>query len=206
MPTRSHIQSTIPICIAVILVLNLPAWTNAVGSKRAPDLQKKLEKIGQVLVIDGQYVHNVGRLQMNVTNWGCFGSMPNSNYPMSESPSAQWPGGSGVEYLFAAGLWIGAMRNGVPVVSTGYPETEFYPPRDPVHTIYRTTEGAEGGTHYPSNPDDDRDGRIDHIEKSIRVEGDLDEAQRQRLFEMADRCPVHRTLHAEVHIDSSLEA
>lgn len=41
-------------------------------------------------------------------------------------------------------------------------------------------------------------GKIDHIEKSIEIVGDLDEAQRKRLLEIADKCPVHRTLHSEV--------
>ena len=34
----------------------------------------------------------------------------------------------------------------------------------------------------------------DLFERAIRFEGDLDETQRARLFEIADRCPVHRAL------------
>ena len=64
---------------------------------------------------------------MNVTNFGFLGSLPKSSYPMADSPSAQWPAGSGIEYLYAAGLWIGAEVDGVPSVSTGYPEMELYP-------------------------------------------------------------------------------
>lgn len=45
-----------------------------------------------------------------------------------------------------------------------------------------------------------RSGRIDRIEREIRIEGKLDAAQRQRLIEIADMCPVHRTLHSEVQI------
>ncbi len=47
-------------------------------------------------------------------------------------------------------------------------------------------------------------GKIDHIEKEIRLDGDLDPAQRERLFAIAERCPVHRTLHSEVSIRSRL--
>lgn len=50
-----------------------------------------------------------------------------------------------------------------------------------------------------------RDGRIDFIERVIRIEGDLTEGQRQRMLQIADRCPVHRTLRSEVKIDSRLE-
>ena len=43
-------------------------------------------------------------------------------------------------------------------------------------------------------------GRIDRIEREIELAGELDEAQRQRLLEIADKCPVHRTLEGELHI------
>lgn len=45
-----------------------------------------------------------------------------------------------------------------------------------------------------------RSGRVDRIERRIRIDGALDAAQRQRLLEIADMCPVHRTLHSEVQI------
>ena len=41
-----------------------------------------------------------------------------------------------------------------------------------------------------------RDGRIDRFERRITIEGDLDAETRARLLEIADRCPVHRTLEA----------
>jgi putative redox protein len=47
-------------------------------------------------------------------------------------------------------------------------------------------------------------GRIDRITRDIEVAGPLDEAQRARLLEIADRCPVHRTLRAEVKVASTL--
>ena len=46
--------------------------------------------------------------------------------------------------------------------------------------------------------------RVDVIERQIELEGDLDDAQRQRLLEIADRCPVHRTLHEAVVVRSRL--
>ena len=45
-----------------------------------------------------------------------------------------------------------------------------------------------------------KEGLIDHIERVITLEGDLDAAQRARLMEIADKCPVHRTLTHEVRI------
>lgn len=49
-----------------------------------------------------------------------------------------------------------------------------------------------------------KEGKIDRIDRDIEIAGDLDEAQRQRLLEIADKCPVHRTLHSEVVIESRL--
>ncbi|WP_120338789.1 haloacid dehalogenase type II [Cryobacterium soli] len=47
-------------------------------------------------------------------------------------------------------------------------------------------------------------GQIDHIERVLRFEGDLDEDQRQRLAEIADKCPVHRTLHSEIIVHTTV--
>jgi len=51
-----------------------------------------------------------------------------------------------------------------------------------------------------------RQGRIDWIEREIELSGPLDGQQRQKLLEIADKCPVHRTLHSEVVVNSRLKA
>jgi uncharacterized OsmC-like protein/pimeloyl-ACP methyl ester carboxylesterase len=43
-------------------------------------------------------------------------------------------------------------------------------------------------------------GMLDQIERVIAMEGALDAEQRKKLMEIADKCPVHRTLTSEVHI------
>ena len=45
-----------------------------------------------------------------------------------------------------------------------------------------------------------REGMLDQIEREISIEGTLDAEQRTRLMEIADKCPVHRTLHSEIRI------
>ncbi|HJO69967.1 MAG TPA: bifunctional alpha/beta hydrolase/OsmC family protein [Rhodospirillales bacterium] len=45
-----------------------------------------------------------------------------------------------------------------------------------------------------------REGRIDRIEREIELTGALSADERARLIEIADKCPVHRTLHSEVQI------
>lgn len=43
-------------------------------------------------------------------------------------------------------------------------------------------------------------GMLDQIERVITMEGTLDAEQRSKLLEIADKCPVHRTLTSEIHI------
>ena len=45
-----------------------------------------------------------------------------------------------------------------------------------------------------------REGMVDRIERAIVLSGALDDEQRQRLLEIADKCPVHRTLTSEISI------
>jgi putative redox protein len=45
-----------------------------------------------------------------------------------------------------------------------------------------------------------REGMLDRIERVITLEGDLTAEQRARLMEIADKCPVHRTLKSEIDI------
>jgi uncharacterized OsmC-like protein/alpha/beta superfamily hydrolase len=48
--------------------------------------------------------------------------------------------------------------------------------------------------------------RIDHFTREIALEGTLDEEQRQRMLEIADRCPVHRTLEKPVLVTTTLKS
>ncbi len=52
---------------------------------------------------------------------------------------------------------------------------------------------------------DTKEGRLDRLEREISLEGPLDEAQKKRLLEIADRCPVHRTLMREVSMVTRLK-
>ena len=47
-------------------------------------------------------------------------------------------------------------------------------------------------------------GKIDRIDRTLRLDGDLSDEQRARLVEIADRCPVHRTLTSETVIFTEL--
>jgi len=52
--------------------------------------------------------------------------------------------------------------------------------------------------------DCDGKSRIDVFDRAISIKGDLDETQRARLLEIADKCPVHRTLEAKAEVRTRL--
>ncbi|KPL05236.1 MAG: hypothetical protein AMJ73_01625, partial [candidate division Zixibacteria bacterium SM1_73] len=80
-------------------------------------------KLSADIPLSQQRVHRVGLLQLCVTNWGIFGSQMRDPYQMESvggcfspnpdeevlAPSAEYPAGSDLEYLFQGGLWIGAI-------------------------------------------------------------------------------------------------
>ncbi len=49
-----------------------------------------------------------------------------------------------------------------------------------------------------------RDGRIDELQRTVELEGSLSSEVRQRMLEIADKCPVHKTLHGEVKVRTLL--
>ena len=123
-------------------------------------------------VLDGSYVLNVGELQVNITNHGLIGSQYSEEVPYREAPSAQWPSGSGDEYLWGAGLWVGGRIGGMVSVTTGQYERELRPGDDLRDTIYEARDGyvvrpipsdRRAGNRYPPHypADDDGDGQED---------------------------------------------
>ena len=51
-----------------------------------------------------------------------------------------------------------------------------------------------------------KEGLVDRIEREILLVGNLTDEQRQRLLEIANNCPVHRTLTSEIRIETRLDA
>jgi len=120
-----------------------------------------------IYITDGTYVMNVGELQINITNWGLIGSHYSNATTYSDAPSAQWPAGSGNEYLWCAGLWVGGVLLGERLVSTGQYATEIRAQDNVEDTIYEAISSvltrpagnaAASGRRYPEpNPNDDED-------------------------------------------------
>ncbi len=119
------------------------------------------------------FVHNAGDIWLNVTNLGVIGN-PWKN--LSTDPSAQYPPGSGVEYLYGAGIWVGAMvdDNPNPRVSTAFDQLEFRPSKLPTDTIYESYEGFPGGERFFNDDADVDESGKDLIDEEIHDGRDND--------------------------------
>jgi putative redox protein len=49
-----------------------------------------------------------------------------------------------------------------------------------------------------------KEGRLDYIEREVELTGVLTDDQRARLLDIANKCPVHRTIMSEIHVESRL--
>ncbi|WP_222984514.1 bifunctional alpha/beta hydrolase/OsmC family protein [Flagellimonas meishanensis] len=67
-----------------------------------------------------------------------------------------------------------------------------------VHTSY-------GKTHAQDCQNCETEGsKIDTFHREIKLVGNLDEKQKERIMQIADKCPVHKTLHSQIQIVSKL--
>jgi hypothetical protein len=132
----------------------------------------------------GDFVMNVGEVQMNITNFGLIGSYPGGRATFSHAPSCQWPAGSGDEYLFAGGLWVGGVVLGERLCSMGGYVQEWQPLQDDLDaTIYEAIDtkllrpagnpDASGRRAPVPGEDDDGDGQVD--EETLNGKDDDDD-------------------------------
>ncbi|AXT60274.1 OsmC family protein [Aquimarina sp. AD10] len=67
-----------------------------------------------------------------------------------------------------------------------------------VHTSYSKSHAAD------CENCEDPNAKIDTFEREIKIEGDLDEKQINRILQIADKCPVHKTLHSQTQVITKL--
>ena len=102
-------------------------------------------------------------------------------------------GPSPYEYLLAA---LGACTG---MTLQAYARAKVWPLKDVVVWLSHQKIHADDCHNC-----DEKDRRIDRIERELELHGALDENQRQRLLEIAKRCPVHRTLIGTVLVTTVL--
>ena len=181
---RSALRRGLTAAIGVVLFGGTVAWHEPPAG---PDISSgDRNSPNRLFRLNGRYVHNVGRLQLQITNIGETGNQ--SNPALTTVPSAEWPAGSGQDYLYAAGVWVGAIdASGIPHVSTALYQREFSPeviptnpcaplPLDQIPDVRESYEGIPGGNRVISssvNPDDDGDGLVDEdFQNGLDDDGD----------------------------------
>ena len=68
------------------------------------------------------------------------------------------------------------------------------------------TVHIQHGKDYHADADDPEQAnkKIDHFVRAIELEGDLTNEQIERILKIADKCPVHKTMHSEIKINTHL--
>ncbi len=93
--------------------------------------------------------HRANNMLLTVSNFGFFGSM-NQFYRDCETnraaPSCEFPAGTQLDYLYGAGLWIGAIVGSDTLVSTGWDGWSA------IHEMWPCADPECGLTHQTSNP------------------------------------------------------
>ena len=116
-------------------IISLPASDAFAISKGVEETKRRVESIDstKVLPFPQQRVHRMSEVNACMTNWalvgsqmrdhdmmesvgGCFMENPDSE---AYAPSFEFPAGSGLEYLFQGGIWIGAIVNDTIYTSVG---------------------------------------------------------------------------------------
>ena len=120
-----------------------------------------------------------------------------NGYPLvADEPESY--GGSGLgpspyDYLLAA---LGACTS---MTVQMYARRKEWPLETAVVRLRHEKIHAEDCQHC-----EEKSGKIDRFERELDLKGELSEEQRARLLEIAEKCPVHRTLHNEVLVETRL--
>lgn len=120
-----------------------------------------------------------------------------NGYPLvADEPEAYGGSGSGpspYDYLLAA---LGACTG---MTVQMYARRKAWPLEAAVVRLHHEKVHAQDCEHC-----EEKDRRIDRFERELDLKGTLSAEQRRRLLEIAEKCPVHRTLQAEVQIETRL--
>ncbi|MBN1886329.1 MAG: hypothetical protein JW876_12505, partial [Candidatus Krumholzibacteriota bacterium] len=74
---RSRVLRSSVLAAAILAFVGAHAGAD---DRRASPFDGKSVLPDRAITLGGEFIHNIGELQMNVTNWGFFGSLPKSTY------------------------------------------------------------------------------------------------------------------------------
>jgi len=156
--------SLIAVIVSSVAVGDAEARMNASDRERYERTMQEIQS--RIYVYYGWY-HSAGQVLLHVSNLGFFGRFGGD----LDNPSCEWPRGSNIEYLYAAGLWVGGVVNRWDdgslarvdtLVSAAVYQIEFRPSPDSFFDrIYESWEGAANSTRYTDDDGDCRDHLLD---------------------------------------------
>ncbi|MBN1755292.1 hypothetical protein JW877_03660 [bacterium] len=148
------------IILLILLLGSLPLWAEESNADQDQGPDREFARVTAAAAgapYTQEKFHCAGDLYMTISNWGFFGSQRGDDNPYyciadfgshgscewtmgTCLPSAEYPGGSSIEYLFQGALWIGAVVEGDTLVCLGEDgwQTNFnqvFPGSDPGDSI-----------------------------------------------------------------------
>ncbi|MBI2427429.1 MAG: hypothetical protein HYV29_01275, partial [Ignavibacteriales bacterium] len=119
----SHLLCSKIVIIILILLFVSVSLGNASGKTKLPTKQGS----ANIVASQNQYTLSGNRWSMEMTNYGPYGQDIVGRLPFAGGAGGEFPKASGLYLLFAAGLQIGAMVDGIPKVSVIDHSSEFQP-------------------------------------------------------------------------------
>ncbi|MBD3291272.1 T9SS type A sorting domain-containing protein [candidate division KSB1 bacterium] len=109
-----------PVILVLIVGLILSGMLvneQAYAKRKTDTKQNNSMDIGQLEKIAPRelIVHTKGLQWLTLSNWG---EMSNPDERQGFFPALEYPGGSGTQFLFSGGVWVGANKGGTPIVTT----------------------------------------------------------------------------------------
>ncbi|NIR73196.1 hypothetical protein GWN42_32045, partial [candidate division KSB1 bacterium] len=157
--------------------------------KSYPQQETRLYK---ALVDDDSKFTNIGNIELTITNFGTLGH----GFAISGQPSCEFPKGSSIEHLFDGGLWVGGIKAGEKLVTTGAVDAssvvnvlqgfEFTNSADPTDVVVERSTLLDS-KFFSLDAVSHQDFIADYTDRNTFVP------------ETGDRIPEHKPLGIDVH-------